>query len=403
MRTLIASSARRQRWAMTGQLRDLAQQSIANLSSLANEIESRIAATKNIGTKEALDAAEQMAEQVKDLRSQVIEATAQVLRDDLDRINTLAQRSLAFLDIKGRFTEVLERAGGRQAAAGQRVSQSRERSGLLDQNRRDLVALRNRAALEGNTGVMEELDLQIKDLDATIAENNQTTQELIIANHQLTSEIIKSTTDRTTGLLGIGQSIIEKIGGGFLDPAKVLPFLQAIGATIKSEAASLVAAISSVINDPDNPFGAFATRAEPMLAAAALAFQAGPEAFAEWLLTNAPMIAKLIEDMGGPGSPMGALFGGLIDELGDNTIAQLDNTQATNDLTGNLSKDQGFTSTAFELFSQAIFTGSGGLMPYTRPWLPVRSGRGRDRQQRHADGAFRREGRTRQGQFAQHQ
>jgi phage-related protein len=353
-----------------GQLRNLAQQSIDNLNGLANEINSRIDATRAIGTREAIEAADAMAEQVRDLRTQVIEATAQMLRDDVERVNTRVQRSLSFLDIRGRVTDVLERAGGRQTAAQQRVGQARERTDLLAQQRADIAALRNRAALEGNTGVMEELDLQLAELDATIAENNQTTQELIIANHQLTSEIIKSTTDRTTGLLGIGQSIIEKIGAGFIDPNKTLPFLQAIGAAIASAAGKLVTEIRSVINDPDNPFGIFATRAEPLLAAASAAFQAGPEAFAQWLLTNAPAIAQLIEEMGGPGSPMGQLFGGLIDELGNNTVAQLDNTQATNELSGNLSKDQGFTSTAWEVFSQAIFTGSGGLMPMYQSLFP---------------------------------
>jgi hypothetical protein len=53
-----------------------------------------------------------------------------------------------------------------------------------------------------------------------------------------------------------------------------------------------------------------------------------------------------------------------------NEVARLKNTKATNELTCNLSKDQGFSSTAWEVFSQAIFTGSGGLLPMYQSLFP---------------------------------
>ena len=330
------------------------------LTKQANELQNQIANASKMGNTELVNS---LTAQVADLRTTIFESIHQELRDAAERINTRAQRRLSFIDISGRFTDLLERAGNRQGAAGERVGQARDRGAVMGQQLAELQGLRYQAALHGNTALMEDLDLQIAELDATIAENTQTTQDLIVANHTLTAEIIKGTSERTTGLLGVGQSIIEKLGAGIIDPVKTLPFLRAIGTAIQTEATSLVNAISAVINDPNNPFGAFADQAEPILAAAAAAFQQGPEAFANWLLANAPAIAQLTEAMGGAGSPMGQLFGGLIDGLGSNTMAMLDNTTAVNEVTGTMLDPQTFASSAWTRFREAVFTGMGQVLP----------------------------------------
>ena len=63
---------------------------------------------------------------------------------------------------------LLERAGGRQVAAGQRVGQARERGGVLGTQLAELEALKSRAVQEGNTEAVADLELQIEELGATL-------------------------------------------------------------------------------------------------------------------------------------------------------------------------------------------------------------------------------------------
>ena len=336
------------------------QAQIGIMNQQASDLEKQIARAKRMGNTEL---AASLEDQVADLRASVVELSAQMLRDAIDKVNEEAGRRLAHIDVLGRLADVRGRAGDRQGAAGAQVELQGQRTRALQDQRAGLIALQQRAAAEGNTGAVLDLQAQIEDLDATIAESDQTTQDLIVATHQLSIDIIKSRTETTTGFFNTAKSIIEAVGGlsGVVDPKKILPILQGIGATIVQAGKDMVQRIADVISDPNNPFGQFAGAVEPLLAAASTAFQAGPEAFAEWLVQNAPAIASLIEAVGGPGSPMGSLIMSMIGGLGDNVLAQLENTQAIKDLTK--AQTQDWSSSAWQMFRNAIFTGAGELLP----------------------------------------
>ena len=305
-------------------LANLSQQTIDNLGSLANEINSRIAATKAIGTKEALDAAEQMSEQVKDLRTQIIEAVAQAIKDDVDNINTRAQRRLSHLDLGGRLLDALGVVGVDQRATlgfgG--VAQSLGRSGIsaargqvLQDQSRDLTGQRDRALREHNNDLVNSLNDQLAELTVQIAENNK-------AQFDAKNEAVNARAN-----LAITQS------------------------DLRTQIAQLTGQISGNTDQA-------ALLAEATIKATALQEQRTGLQAQLYRLTHATGIKNQ------------AAIDDLTTQLLQNELAILQNTQATDELTGNLSKDQGFTSTAFEVFSQAIFTGSGGLLPMYQNLFP---------------------------------
>lgn len=341
---------------------------IGVMNQQADELQGQIARAKQMGNTEL---AQSLQDQVADLRTSIVELSAQMLRDAIEQVEQQAQRRLGRIDIQGRFADVRARAGDRAGAARQQIELQRQRTSTFVDERARLVALQQRAAAEGNTGAVQDLQDKIEDLDATVAESVQTTQELIAASHQLSVDILKSRTETTTGLLGTGQKIIETVSTllGIGDPAKILPFLEGVKNTLIAAATELVKNIQDVINDPNNPFGQFASQAEPLLNAAVIAFQQGPEAFANWLAANAPAIGMLVEQMGGPSSPMGQLFLSLIGGMSDNTQELLDNTIAIRDLTGK-SDLQDFSSSAWQMFRQAIFTGAGKFLPQYATSVP---------------------------------
>ena len=343
----------------TGEMEGFGTQQIALLQEQQARLRAALSqiTPDDVGTRRALE------EQIAELDASIAEAVAARFADAVTEVDRVAQRNLNLIDIRGRLADVVERLGGRQTAAGQRIGLSRERGAELVTQRDALLRLQARAQLEGNTGAVEELGDRILDLNAQIEENAQTTQELIIANHQLTAEIIKSRQQTTTGLFGVGQSILTAVGelAGLVDPARMRPFLEATRDVILQAGRGLVDAITVALLDPDNPFGKFADQAEPILAAASAAFQAGPDAFANWLLENATGIADLVEQMGGTGSPMGQLFLGFINGLGDNTLELLANTKSLNDLNGTMG--QTFSSSLWQLFRSPIFTGNTQLRP----------------------------------------
>jgi hypothetical protein len=277
------------------------------MSIQADELEKQIGAASARGNN---DLAAQLAQQVTDLRLQIFESLQQELRDSVDAINKHAQRQLSGLDLANRLFDALGTVGINTASAaiGGGASRStifKARNDVLVNQQSAIQGKLQEAAGLGNIAVVEELTDQLAELHVAIAENTQ-------AYFSARFDDVNARTNFATQVNDLNKQIIELQGGisGSLDNAALLSLAQQRTVILENQRAELQALLNE-------------------------ARSAGNQQN-----INTLTVAML-----------------------ENKVALLQNTQAINELNGNMTEPQSFTSSAWNLFRQAIFNGNGGLLP----------------------------------------
>jgi chromosome segregation ATPase len=284
----------------------LAQQDRDRITNYAAQLQAQIAGFQSIGTPEALARADELADQIEDLQTQVVEMTAQSLQDAISRVGDRLQRNLGHLDRAGRMLDALG-VLGLTGAAGQfglsRAQIGQQRGDQLAGARAGYVAQQAAAAAQGNIKAMQDLTDTIEDLDVQIAENTKAIFDARVAD-------VNTRHDYTQSILGLQSQIIDLDGtiSGQIDQAAKLANLQEVG------------------ND---------------------------------LAIKGQELAALLAET----SPGTDAYQTLYKSILENTVAQKQNTIAVNEVTGATQGPQTFSTSAWQWFREAIFNGMGQVLP----------------------------------------
>lgn len=311
--------------------------------------------------------ADQLADEWAAKTGEIAELQARILTDFISQMEEKFAIRAARLDLRGRFDDLRERVGDRRAAATDRIAVSQQRGALLGEQLRGYQFALQIATQQGNQGAMKDLTAKIEEMKLQMMENVVATQELIVASRQLSADLLRGRVESETGFIGSAIGIIQKIGeiSGASQQDTLIRFYSTLAGTLSTAARDIATEISNVIADPNNPFGAFAGRAESMLGELRKAFQQGPEAYSDALVNFSDDMARLEMDMP---DPMRALFRSLIDSMTQNTEATLDNNLQLQQLNGQ--EPQDWASTAWQQFRIAVFNGMGGLLPQYATTVP---------------------------------
>lgn len=306
--------------------------------------------------------------QLETATTAVAQAQAQALTDAITAQDTAASRQLAALSIQDRLSAVRAATGDQLGATGQQISTSQARSSALTSQVAGYQGLLSQAQAQGNTGAVQELQDKISDLTTQIKEANEQTQQLITAYHQVSVSILTTQTQASSGFFGAATTIAQTLGtiSGSMNLPALISYAKETASSLITEGQKAVKNITDTINDPSGPFGTNQGQAATFLNALTSAFQQGPQQFADTLSNLAPSLSSF-EALLPPDQQQ--LFQQLVQSLIDNTTASVSNTQQLQQLnaTGN---QQQFTSSAWTMFRQAIFTGLGTLLPQYAMQVP---------------------------------
>lgn len=286
------------------------------LANQANELEGRIKAARAAG---ATDLAEQLEGQVADLRTQIFEGLQQDIADATQIINDKASRRMGQLDLFGRMADALGAVGLNQGVSirGQTLSRASvfaERDKALGTQREGLQNLlrdvQTNPATAGNLKAIQDLTDQLAELDVQMAENTK-------ALFQARVDEVNARADYSLSINDLNKQIIDLTGqiSGNTDQAALLASAQERQSILVQQGNDLTALLNDAISRGD--------------------IQATQD------LTKAVL---------------------------ENRVAQLENTKAVNDLTGATSQPSSWSTSSWQWFREAIFSGMGNVLPqYTVP------------------------------------
>jgi phage-related protein len=300
------------------------------------------------------EAADNLAQQYNEVSTKIFDKQIEIFQNQLAAVDKAVGREQAALDRTGRLADVQERFGDRAGAAQARVDLSNARQGELQSAVDRYSALRDQAAAMGNVGAVNDLTDKIEDLKVQIAEQVVTTKELITTQHQLSVDILTGRTQAATGIFGAATSILTSLAEltGAPTIAGQTSVAQQTGQFLRDDQGRIVNTVASNV-------GFFGGQANGVLSTLLGAFQQGPEAFASALGSQAGAIGE-VETQMTEGDKK--LFADLVQAMIDNTTQTIDNSKAIKDLT-NQTNVQSFSTTAWQLWRQAIFTGTGQIIP----------------------------------------
>jgi hypothetical protein len=192
----------------------------------------------------------------------------------------------------------------------------------------------------------------------TIQEQTQAVKDSTFTYRKLATDIITGAQQRATGLIGAGSSIFGSLNNAVAGSgtAGIAAAQQAIQTVLASGAGQIAANVYQALRTENYGGGA-----EGALKQLTDAFTAGPSSFASALIELGPILSQLESTMG---DAQKESFDALIQSMIDNTTATVDNNNSLAQLNSALTSNaQGFSTTAWQTFRQAIFNGSGGLLP----------------------------------------
>lgn len=300
--------------------------------------------------------ADKLGDDFRNITKQIIEMQAQALRDQMDAIDKSAERGLATLNLRGRAADIQERLGDPLGAIRARQGIAGERGGILQDERTRFQALQAQATAEGQNAVAKELADKIADLDLTIQEQVVETKALSAAYRQAAIDAITQRVEGQTTLIGSAQQIVQKLGevSGITNTDALGRYLQGLRSILISAATDIGDQINQALNNNE-----FVGAAQNALIRLRDAFTTGPQQFADTLAALAPNLGEILKGMTPEEQEA---FNKLVTAMSNNTISTLDNTKSISDLNGSLTP-QSFSSTAWQWFRNAIFTGMGDVLP----------------------------------------
>ena len=321
----------------------------AQIGELAAQLPG-LAATGNVGLYNAVY------DQIVELQVSIKETTVGIFQNAIEQFDKATQRTSFLTELAGRGIDLRERAGDRLGAARDRMGQSDRRVLNLQAERMGVQRFLAEAQAMGlGADKLNELTDRIAELDAQIAEENQTRKELVFQYRSLVTEIIAGRAERATGLVGTASGIIQQVGNlaGVVNQPAIVALLRQTRDVLRTGAQEILRNVAEAQAEFGRTPGAGG-----ILSQLAAAFSAGPQSFATSLAQLGPAIAALEATMT---DVERSAFQALIDSMINNTTATLDNNIALRDATGAIT--QSFTSAPWQLFRQAIFSGSGNLLP----------------------------------------
>lgn len=302
-----------------------------------------------------VDLANQIQDQINELNTSIVELAQQKIQAMVDEIDKQSDRRNAALGIRSRFADLQTRAG--DALGGLRSQGNILRDTISSNNlQRDQLQIPlAQASRDGNVDLVNSLRDKMADLEATISENVQALRDNTFDVRKLSVDIINNAVGRTTGLLGSVQAIQTSLSAasGVTNSVDQLSVLTSITSALQTAANALTQQANQAVSN--NEFGG---QGSSLISQLITSFQQGPMQFARTLQSLAPAISAF-ESTLGPASL--AAFQSLIDGITSNTTAISDNTSQIASLNGSIT--QSFSSSAWQIFRQAIFDGSGGLLP----------------------------------------
>jgi len=279
------------------------------LADEANQLEARIGAAAASG---ATDLADQLEVQVADLRTQIVESLAAELADAAQRIQAQGQRRSSRLDLFSRLlaatgtigqTAAVSLGGESFSAAGLAAQQQANTANQISQTQE----LLNRVQREQpeNVQLIEQLTDSLADLSVTI-------QEQARAAFIARVEDVNARADFTLGINDLNKQILDLQGqiAGQADQAGLLVLAQQRQGILTQKGNELQALYNEAIANRDQ---------------------------------------QAIND--------------LQKAVLENKVALLQNTVTLNELAGVMKDPQTFSSSAWSIFREAIFSGMGQVLP----------------------------------------
>lgn len=331
-------------FAALGRTEDLGAISQARVATINEEI-SRLAEKRAVALSHGFyDLAEQISDKIADLQTTIVEVTASALNDAVDQVNNAASRRSGQLDLQDRLANLKQAAGNFAGAFDDRAGILAARGQNIQSQRDQLNNLLTIAALQGNEGQVKSLTDQIAELDVQLQENTAAIASNTVAARQ-------AAIDR---ILGRGQFQGGVFSGlsGIVSAFSQLNGTQNIGQlqTLLQQSAQVLKQTGEGLASQLTAYGISIAGMTPQELVATLS-----------RLNYDQIEVGMTEDQR-------QQFESLIDAVISNAQATVDNTAQLQDLTGQTT--QSFSSTAWQMFRQAIFTGSGGLLPqYSIPQM----------------------------------
>lgn len=315
------------------------------VSSLQEALDSAKAAGRT-------DLVQKIGDQIADLQTQMAEAVAQGLQGAIDEVNQQAQRGQAAVDLQNRFADLTQKAGNAAGAFMQRGQALQAQGSNLLTQRAGLQSLLAQAAAAGQFAIVDTLSDQLADLDASIQENTQAVSDNTVAARQSAIDQITGKSGFLTGVYGGLNNILDLVGqlSGITDVGSQKSLYGQIISALQDGGAGLTQQLAQ-------GFGIDLRGMDPQALVKALS-----------QLDYSGIEANFSE-------AQKQQFEGLINSIIENTANLEQNTQQLQAL--NAPTAQSFSSTAWQWFRQAIFTGSGGLLPQYAATIPHMDSGGR--------------------------
>jgi hypothetical protein len=330
----------------------------ANIEILRQQQEIVRQAAQRATARGYTDLAAQYQQQFDDLGAQITEAVATQLQSQIDAVNNAAATSQANADRLTGFADILDRIGGDSGLlgsvlgavpglSGQNANALRQQalaqSGqALTAQRTQLQSLLQTASAQGNLGQVDALTAQLADLDKSIADNIVSQKELTTQIRQTAIDAITARASFQTGVFGNLMSLAQAVAGNTQSQDTLTPGLL-------QQSRDIITQTLFQLEDKLADFGI------------TIGHVTGDELVNQLKGLDFTTIEAQL-------TPADAQqFEGLINAIIDNGTQLESNTQAIENLNGNL-QPQGFSSSAWTWFRQAIFTGMGDVLPqYTIP------------------------------------
>ena len=304
-------------------VRNIGEQQLANLQSQQATLTQRYQQAAAYASRDARwqSVADDLAQQLQDVTASIFEQQAENLRNAFESVQARYANASRGLDLQDRVAAVRNAAGDRLGSISQQQGIGAQRVDLARGEASELAALLRVAQAQGNIGMSQELTERIEDLNTSIIELEQANRDLQFTYRQTATEIITGRVERSTGLIGSAQGIIQRLGemAGSTNTQQIAALVRQAGDQLRTaarEIADNVRAGSAI----------FGTEGNNILGQLAAAFQQGPNSFATKLGQLGPAIAALEATMG---ETERTAFQALIESMLNNTMAVLENTDQT--------------------------------------------------------------------------
>jgi hypothetical protein len=282
-------------------------------------------------------------------------ALAQNAQDIVERQE--ATQAAQVEEINARASEGERRAGlqARVAQLGGRtnfgmIGQSLQtRGSAMATQRNELAAMLGIASATGNISLVRSLTESIEDLDVSIQENADAIRANTDAARAADIEAINNRFGFTSGVLGAAQSFFQGLGNltGQDVTGSLLGIAQNQGTALATQRTGLLGQLTSILGLT----GDEAANVQNMTGSSLV----------NYLLTisSGPIFDSIVSGMT---QAQREQFEGLIMALIGNSTAVNENTEAVNQINGT-TNTQSFSSSWWQRFRLAIFTGGGDVLP----------------------------------------